>query len=347
MIKASIIGATGYVGLELVRLLSAHPEVCIHHLSSQSYAGRRMEEVYPSLAGVLSREITAMQAKETGESSDVVFTALPHGASGEVIPQLAATGTRIIDMSGDFRYDDPAVYSQWYGMPQPAPEIAGQFVFGLPEIHREKIKKTRYVANPGCYPTASILALAPLLKAGIIAPEGITIDAKSGVTGAGRKPSQGNHFPETDENFKAYNPVVHRHTSEIEQELSHAAGASIQLGFTPHLLPVKRGILATCYARLAGSSSAEEISAAYAAFYTDEKDFVTVNKPGELPELKHAVGSNYARIGFILDERLSRVIVVSCIDNLIKGAAGQAVQNMNLLFGFAEDTALRAAAWYV
>lgn len=346
MIKASIIGATGYVGLELIRLLASHPDIELASLASQSYAGRRIEAVYPSLRGCVSKEICAPDAGAIGKNSDVVFTALPHGASGEVMPLLASAGCRIIDMSGDFRYDDPQVYEKWYGQPQPAPEIANQFVFGLPELHRKKIKKTRHVANPGCYTTASILALAPLLKAGLIQPDSITIDAKSGVSGAGRKPSQANHFPETDGNFKAYNPIAHRHTSEIEQELSHAAGQPIQLGFTPHLLPVKRGILATCYARLADRPDEAAFQKAYADMYADEA-FITVNPHGDLPELKHVVGSNFVRIGYILDERLSRVLVVSCIDNLIKGAAGQAVQNMNLLFGLPEGTGLMSPAWYL
>lgn len=344
MIHVSILGATGYVGLELTRLLYSHPSVHIAHLVSHSQAGQTMGSVYPGLSGRELPVLEELDVESLAKDTDVFFTCLPHGASKEVIPQLFSTGKYIVDMSGDYRYNDASVYEAWYGVRHSSPELLAQSVYGLPELHRESIRKARLIGNPGCYTTCSILGLAPLLKQGCISPHNIIIDAKSGATGAGRGVSQALHFCETNESMKAYKVATHRHTSEIEQELSLLAGQEILLSFTPHLLPVNRGILATCYANLVKKASAGELISLYRDFYAEEP-FVSVLPAGQLPELKHVVGSNSCAIGLVVDERLNRVVVVSCIDNLVKGAAGQAVQNMNLLFGLPETEGLSALPW--
>lgn len=346
MIKASILGATGYVGAELVRLLYSHPNVEIAHLVSASNAGKPLSSVYPSLTGLDLPELISLNIDAVCANSDVLFVSLPHGASKDVIPALYATGKKIIDMSGDFRYDDPAVYTKWYGVDHDSPELLKKAVYGMPELHREAIKSAQLIGNPGCYTTCSILALAPLLKAGAVSTQNIIIDAKSGSTGAGRNPSQAMHFCEVDSSVKAYNIAKHRHTSEIEQELSKIANAEIVLSFTPHLLPIKRGILSTSYANLTAKASESELLTLFKDFYADEP-FVTVFDSGKLPEIKHVVGSNRLAIGLAVDARLNRVVVVSCIDNLIKGAAGQAVQNLNILFGLDEKAGLDSPAWYL
>lgn len=346
MIKASILGATGYVGAELVRLLYGHPNVEIAHLVSASNANNPLSSIYENLAGLALPKLESLNIDAVCHGSDVLFVSLPHGASKDVIPALYATGKKIIDMSGDFRYDDPAVYSKWYGVDHDAPELLKKAVYGLPELHREAIKSAQLIGNPGCYTTCSILALAPLLKAGAISTQNIIIDAKSGATGAGRNPSQALHFCEVDSSVKAYNVGTHRHTSEIEQELSKIANSSILLSFTPHLLPIKRGILATSYANLTTKADDAELISIFKEFYAKER-FITVFDSGKLPEIKHVVGSNQVAIGLVVDVRLNRVVVVSCIDNLMKGAAGQAVQNLNILFGLDEKTGLDSPAWYL
>ena len=341
MIKASVMGATGYAGIELVRLLCAHPEVEVAHLCSPSSAGEAVESLYGSYLGT-GLMLEDLPAEELAENSDVVFTSLPHGASAENVAMLHGAGAKVIDLSGDFRYSDVSVYEQWYRVVHPYPDLLKAAVYGLPELHREQIKNASLVGNPGCYTTCSILALAPLLSAGVISPSGIVIDAKSGVTGAGKKPSTALHYCEVDESMKAYGVATHRHTSEIEQELSAAAGVQITLSFTPHLVPLKRGILATCYADYLGKDPALAYQKAYA-----EEPFVKVLAAGKLPELKHVVGSNQCHIGFVLDERVGKIVVVSVLDNLIKGAGGQAVQNMNLMFGLPEKAGLEGLPWYL
>jgi len=346
MIRAGVLGGTGYAGIEVVRLLIKHPEVELCRIVSQSYAGKKISEVYPSLMGICDLECSSLDADDIAASCDVVFTALPHGASKEVIPMLYAKGLKVIDLSGDFRYNDPAVYEKWYEQPHSDPELLKEAVYGLCELHREEIKKARLIGNPGCYTTCSITALAPLVAEGVVDNKSLIIDAKSGVTGAGRGLNLPNLFCECTETMKAYKIATHRHTSEIEQELSLLAGEEIMLSFTPHLAPMKRGILATCYANLKGTHTAEELVALYRKFY-DGDPFIRIYDAGQLPEVKHIAGSNYIGIGLVVDERLNRVVVVSCIDNLIKGAAGQAVQNMNLLFGLDEGTALLDAGMYL
>ena len=344
--NVGIMGVTGYAGEELLRLLMGHPQATITYLASHSFEGQAMAAVYPGYLGAELPVLEEVDAQKAASLCDVVFTALPHGVSKEVIPALVAGGTKVIDLSGDFRYDDPKVYEQWYKQPHSCPELLKESVYGLPELHREAILKARLIGNPGCYTTCSILALAPLVKEKLIDVDTIVIDAKSGATGAGRGLTEQTHFCELDESMKAYGVATHRHTSEIEQELGNLAGAPVALSFTPHLLPVKRGILATCYAKLKGQASTGTLLEKYQQMYADEP-FVTVYPEGKLPELKHVVGSNRVAVGLCVDQRLNRVIVISCIDNLIKGAAGQAVENMNLMFGLKETTGLNMMPWQI
>lgn len=346
MIRAGVLGATGYAGIETVRILSTHPEVEITKLVSHSFAGKKISEVYPSLAGICDMVLSELDSADVAQNCDVVFTALPHGASKTVIPEIYDLGVRVIDLSGDFRYNDIKTYEKWYGEPHCAPEILAKSVYGLCEIHRDEIKGATIVGNPGCYTTCSILALYPLLKAGAVESKNIIIDAKSGVTGAGRTEKLPYSFCECTENMKAYKIATHRHTSEIEQELSLAAGEEIMVSFTPHLVPLKRGILATSYANLKKPLTDDDIYAIFNEFYKGEH-FVRVLKPGALPETKHVAGSNFAEIGFKVDQRLGRVVVSSAIDNLFKGAAGQAVQNMNLMFSLDEKTGINVPAFYL
>ncbi len=346
MIRVGVLGATGYAGIETVRLLLGHSEATLTRVVSHSYAGQKISDIYPNLRGICDMVLSSLEVDDIAENCDVVFTALPHGASKEVIPALFDKGLKIIDLSGDFRYNNPKVYEAWYGQPHSAPELLKQSVYGLCELHREEIKSARLIGNPGCYTTCSITALAPLVHAKIADTKNLIIDAKSGVTGAGRGLNLPNLFCECTETMKAYKVATHRHTSEIEQELSLLAGEDIMLSFTPHLAPMKRGILATCYANLTAEKSEEELVELYRDFYRGEQ-FVRIYPAGQLPEVKHIAGSNYIGIGLVLDKRLNRAVVVSCIDNLVKGAAGQAIQNMNLLFGIDEGTALTGAGMYL
>ena len=345
MIRVGVLGATGYAGAELVRLLIAHKHTEITMLASKSFAGQKMSEVYPSLAGVCDIVLEEADVDVAAEKCDVVFTALPHGVSHEVIASLYEKGLKVIDLSGDFRYNDIHVYEQWYKVAHACPELLKESVYGLCELHREEIKKARLIGNPGCYTTCSILGLAPLLKHGLVDSKNIIIDAKSGVTGAGRGLALDYHFCECTESMKAYKIATHRHTSEIEQELSLLAGEEIMLSFTPHLVPMKRGIYATEYANLKKPCTKEELIALYKEFYKGEP-FVRVYEKG-LPESNHVAGSNFVDIGLEVDERLQRVVVVSAIDNLVKGAAGQAVQNMNLLFDLPETEGLNHPGYYL
>ncbi len=345
MIKAAVLGATGYAGIELVRILSNHPEVEIGFLGSRSFDGEKISEVYQNFEHVLETTCSELDMEEI-KKCDVAFTALPHGASNTVIPQLVEAGLKVIDLSGDFRYDDIEVYEKWYGQEHSSPELLKESVYGLCELHRDKIKGARLIGNPGCYTTCSILGAAPLLAKGLAQVKNIIVDAKSGVTGAGRNVALAYHFCECTENTKAYKIATHRHTSEIEQELSKLAGEEIMISFTPHLIPQKRGILSTIYINLNENHTTEEIVELYKEFYKDEY-FVRVKEVGKLPETKHVAGSNFVDIGVVVDERLNRAVVVSAIDNIVKGAAGQAVQNMNLLFGLDEKTGLKNAGFYL
>ena len=346
MIRVGILGATGYAGIETVRLLLRHENAEITRIVSHSYEGKKISELYPNLCGICDIVCTGLDVEDIAANCDLVFTALPHGASKEVIPSLYNKGLKVIDLSGDFRYDDPAVYEQWYGQPHSDPELLAESVYGLCELHRKKIKGARLVGNPGCYTTCSITALYPLAQSGFADNHSIIIDAKSGVTGAGRGLSLPSMFCECTETMKAYKIATHRHTSEIEQEISRAAGEPVMLSFTPHLAPLKRGILATSYVNLKEKKTAAELVALYKDFYKDEP-FIRVYDEGTLPEIKHVAGSNYVGIGIVVDERLNRAVIVSCLDNLVKGAAGQAIQNMNIMCGFPEDMGLSDIPMYL
>ena len=343
LLNVTVIGATGYAGAELMRILSNHKNTNVIHAVSKSFSGKRMSDIYPSFTGS-DMPLEQMDIDAVTKDCDIVFTCLPHGTSAEVVPVLLERGVRVIDLSGDFRYIDAAVYEKWYQRTHTSRHLLSESVYGMPEIYRERIKDAQLVGNPGCYTTSAILAMVPLLKAGLIDPGSIIVDAKSGATGAGRASNTALSFCEVNENVKAYGVGTHRHTSEIEQELSIAAGAPLTLSFTPHLLPVKRGIISTMYATPANGATAAQISDAYKMY--ENEPFVKVYDNG-LPELKHVVGSNNCAIGFVLDARTNRLIVVSCVDNLIKGAAGQAVQNMNIMCGLCESDGLSDIGWYL
>ena len=346
MINVGVIGGTGYAGEELIRILTAHPYVNICKVVSKSFAGKNLGDVYKNYTGSQNYPLSDMDIKEISRECEFVFTSLPHGTSMQVVSELLETNTRVIDLSADFRYQDISIYKDWYGVEHTALEAQAQAVYGLPEVYRGIIENSRLVANPGCYTTCSILALLPVLKNNLVRPAGIVIDAKSGVTGAGRKSDTAYSFCELEGNFKAYSVTRHRHTSEIEEQLSLVSGENIKLLFTPHLLPVKRGILATIYTELMPGITAEAVLSAYQAEYAKES-FVHVLPIGELPELKHVVGSNNIHIGFDVSQRTNRLIIVACLDNLIKGAGGQAIQNFNIMNALDEKTGLPQTAWYL
>ena len=345
MIKTAVLGATGYAGIELVRLLTNHPSASVEILGSKSFSGQKISDVYQNFNHILEKECEEIDMDRVAEC-DVAFTALPHGASKTVIPEILKKGVKVIDLSGDYRYDDAAVYEKWYGEKHSSPELLKESVYGLPELHREKIKSARLIGNPGCYTTCSILGASPLMASGFGSTKNIIVDAKSGVTGAGRGLTLQTHFCECTENSKAYKVATHRHTSEIEQELSKLAGEEIMISFTPHLIPQKRGILSTIYINLNKPFTTEELTKLYKDFYKDEF-FIRVKDVGSLPETKHVAGSNFVDIGVVADERLQRAVIVSALDNIVKGAAGQAVQNMNLMFGLDEKTGLNNAGFYL
>ncbi len=341
--KVGIIGVTGYTGIELIRILSQHPEVEISSMIA-SLPGD-LVEIYPHFQGLLdntkiTEDITDLRG------CDVIFTATPHGTGMSVVPELLTMGCKVIDLGGDFRYKATETYEEWYQLEHQSPLLLKEACYGLPEVYSEEIKNAFLIANPGCYPTASILGTVPILREGIVRKDSIIIDAKSGVTGAGKRPNRKAHFSEVDENMRAYSLAVHRHTSEIEEKLSLVVGEEIHISFTPHLIPVKRGILATIYLDLTESLTTEKAYEIFRDFYSS-KPFVRVRKPGELPEINHVVGSNFCDIGLKVDHRLNRLIVISVIDNLIKGASGQAVQNLNLISGFEEKLGLTGFPMYL
>ena len=340
MIKAGIIGATGYAGGELVRLLLNHKETELVWLGSRSYDGQSYAGIYRNMNKLTDEVCRNDDLRALAEEADVIFTATPQGFCGGAVDDGILSKTKIIDLSADFRLKDVSVYEAWYGIRHQSPQYLPEAVYGLCELKREQIRGARIVANPGCYTTCSILSLWPLVKEGLIDPDTIIIDAKSGTSGAGRGEKLQNLFCEVNENVKAYGVGTHRHTPEIEEQLSDAAGHRIRLNFTPHLIPMNRGILVTAYADLAGTDvKAEEIRAAYQKYYAEEP-FIRLLDSGICPETRWVEGSNYTDIGFYADERTGRVIVMAALDNLVKGAAGQAVQNMNLLFGLPENTGL-------
>lgn len=332
-IKVGIIGATGYAGSELARLVTGHPYAELAAMSSHSYAGMDFADVYLNYSH-LDYVCQEEDIEKMADLCDVIFIALPHGIASSKVNEKILEKCKIIDIGADFRLQNAEVYEKWYTTHY-AKDILPEAVYGLCEINRDKIKGRRIVANPGCYTTASILSMYPLVKEHMIDLSSIIIDAKSGATGAGRGLSLANHYCELNESVKAYKVASHRHTPEIEEQLSCAAGEDIVLSFTPHLIPMDRGILATCYANLSGGCTYDDIKAAYEKYYGGEY-FIRLTKQGTLPETKWVKGSNFVDIGFVVDERTNRVIVIGALDNLFKGAAGQAVQNMNILFDIDE-----------
>lgn len=343
-IKVGIAGATGYGGIELLRLLGNHPETEVVLAGTESYVGQEMAAVYPHLQGRVRLAGREAAPEALAAECDVVFTALPHGVPMKLAPAVLGAGRKLIDLGADFRLRDTAAFETWYKHKHEAPELQAGAVYGLPELYREQLKGASLVANPGCYPTSCALAAAPLLKGGLVETKGIIFDSKSGVSGAGRGVSLGVHFAEVNENFKAYNIAGgHRHTPEIEQTLSDLAGAPVVVSFSPHLVPMTRGILTTAYFQLKGEATTEQLLTVFRDYYRDEP-FVRVRPAGDLPQTKQVWGSNYCDIGLQVDRRTGRVLVIAVIDNLVKGAAGQAVQNMNILFGLQESTGIAAAA---
>lgn len=339
MIKAGIIGATGYAGGELVRLLTAHRDVEIKWYGSRSYIDKKYHEVYRNLFQIVDDVCMDDNMEELSKQVDVIFTATPQGFCASLLNEKILSDTRIVDLSADYRIKDVAVYEQWYKIPHKSPQFIKEAVYGLCELNRDVIPTARLVANPGCYPTCSTLSIYPLLKEGLIDAGSIIIDAKSGTSGAGRGAKQDNLFCEVNENIKAYAVAAHRHTPEIEEQLSYAAGEPVLINFTPHLVPMNRGILVTAYASLTKQVTYEEVKAVYDRYY-EEEIFVRVLDRDICPETKWVEGSNYVDVNFKIDARTSRIIIMGAMDNLVKGAAGQAVQNMNLMFGLPESQGL-------
>lgn len=339
MVRVAILGATGYTALELLKILLRHPQVEIAALTSRQADHPPIASIHRSLAGRIERTTETLDPADVAGRAECVFSCLPHGASAAVVPELLAGGARVVDFSADYRLDDPAVYAQWYGQTHPDPNRMAETVYGLPELFRAPIRQAALVANPGCYPTSAILALAPLLQAGWIDAADLIVDAKSGVSGAGRTPKLATHFPECNESIAAYNVGHHRHTPEIDLILSKFVGREIEVVFTPHLVPMDRGILTVAYGRAARRVTEAQLLETYRDFYA-ESPFVRVVE--HLPATKDTLGTNFCDVTARVVR--GRVLAISCEDNLIKGAAGAAVQNFNLMFGFDETTGLDGPA---
>ena len=345
MIKTAVVGATGYAGAELVRLLTGHPEVSLTLISSRQYAGKRFAEVYPAMAGIVDLKCIPLDLDTVSHAADFVFTALPHKVAMGVVPGLLEKGVKVIDLSADFRFKDPAVYEKWY-QPHEAPAFLAMATYGLPEINFEKIQKSSLIGNPGCYPTSAILPLAPFMKGDFIDLDSIIVDSKSGASGAGRSLSLTTHFCEVHEGLRAYKVAAHRHTPEMEEILSQLAGRNVTITFTPHLVPMSRGMLTTIYTDVRDDISSDSVYDRLISYYKN-KSFVRVLVPGRVPDTLHVRGSNYCDIGFQIDKRAHRLILISAIDNLVKGASGQAVQNMNIMAGLPETAGLSASPFPV
>jgi N-acetyl-gamma-glutamyl-phosphate reductase len=341
--RIGIVGATGYVGLELVRLLVGHGGFHLTELVSQNHVGKPFSEVHPAFRTLVDQPCTGLDADRLAERCDFVVTALPHGVSSALVPELLARGLRVLDHSGDFRFRDAAVYEAAYGLKHPRPDLLAEVAYGLPELYRDRIRTARIVANPGCYPTCTLLGLVPLLRAGAIDPATIVVDAASGISGAGRKADIPYLFTEAAESFKAYGVTGHRHLPEIEQELSAAAGVPVAVTFVPHLAPMKRGMLATIHAQVRPGSDGASLRRILSDAYASER-FVRLLPEGVFPETRHATGTNFADLGLHFDTRTGRVVVLCAIDNLGKGAAAQALQALNLMAGFDEAEGLRLPA---
>jgi N-acetyl-gamma-glutamyl-phosphate reductase len=340
MINVGIIGASGYTGAELARILCNHPEVRITVATSRQNAGRPLSEIFPSLRGKVDLICENLSPAELCKKADFFFTAVPHKTAMDLVPDLLATGKKVVDLSADFRLRNVSIYEEWY-QPHSSSQLIAEAVYGLPELYRHSISGARLVANPGCYPTSIILGLAPLLKAGAVVAQTIIADSKSGTSGAGRAAQTGSLFCEVHDGFRPYKVGrAHRHTPEIEQELGALAGADVRISFTPHLLPISRGILSTVYASLVPGFDREKIDALYYNQYRNEP-FIRLLKEDSFPATQYVRGSNFCDISYKIDHATNRIIVMSAIDNIVKGASGQAVQNMNLMQGFEETSGLK------
>lgn len=342
-VNVSIVGASGYGGGELARLLVGHPEVDLVHLTAETRAGEAMADLYPNLRSFTDRVTTVADPEQIARDSDLVFIALPNGKAMEFAPGIAPHA-RIVDLSADFRFKDPLLYEQWYKHAHACPLLLDGSAYGLTEFRRSEIRGARIVGNPGCYPTAALLAILPFLQAGQVSARGIVIDAKSGVSGAGRSPSMGTHFSEVNENVKAYNVASHRHTPEIEQELSALGDGPVAVTFTPHLIPMTRGILVTAYMPVRNGLTTDRATAILQEAYSGEP-FVRVLADG-LPQTKATSGSNFCDVAARVDSRSGMLIAMAALDNLVKGASGQAIQNMNVMLGFPEELGLRSPGLY-
>ena len=340
MIRAGIIGATGYAGAELARLLLQREDVELVWYGSRSYVGEDFSSIYRNMSHLTDELCQDDDMAKLADMADVIFTATPQGFCASWLTEEILSKTKIIDLSADFRIKDVAVYEQWYRLKHPTPQFLPEAVYGLPEINREKIKNARLIANPGCYPTCSFLTMYPMVKEGLIDPDTIIIDAKSGTSGAGRSAKVPSLYCEVNESMKPYGVASHRHTPEIEEQLSYASGQPVTISFTPHLVPMNRGILVTAYASLTEKVSYEEVKAVYDKYYANEY-FVRVLEKDMVPQTRFVEGSNFADVNFKIDPRTNRIVMMGAIDNVVKGAAGQAVQNMNLMFGLPENTGLK------
>lgn len=340
MIKVGIIGATGYAGVEIVRLIQQHKEAEVIWYGSRSYVDQNYGDVFRNMFKIVDAKCLDDNMEKLADEVDVIFTATPQGLCGSLVTEEILNKVKIIDLSADFRIKDVATYEKWYGIKHQSPQFIDEAVYGLCEINRDKVKGARLIANPGCYTTCSILSIYPLAKEGLIDPKSIIVDAKSGTSGAGRGAKVPNLFCEVNENIKAYGVTTHRHTPEIEEQLSYAADEEVIINFTPHLVPMQRGILVTAYANLKKKVTYDEVKAIYDKYYRNEF-FIRVLDKDVCPETRWVEGSNFVDVNFKIDERTGRIIMMGALDNLIKGAAGQAVQNMNLLFGLEENEGLK------
>ncbi len=344
-LRIAIVGSSGYTGGELYRILLLHPSVVVTAVTSEKSAGRPITDIFPHLAGLTDLVCERLDPEAVAKKANVAFLALPHVTAQEAAYRFHKLGIKVVDLSADYRLSNPAVYEKWYEHCHQYPDLLKSAVYGLPELHREKVRTASLVANPGCYPTGAILALTPLLRNNLLDFGSIVIDSKSGVSGAGRSPGLPYHFPEANEAFMAYKIGTHRHTPEIEQELSKIAGASVTLSFTPHLVPMNRGILTTAYGKLTAQADTGQLHRLYQESYANEP-FVRVLPLGQFPNVRNVRGSNFCDIGVYADQRTGRAVVVTAIDNLVKGASGQAVQNMNIMMGFEETAGLKFAALF-
>jgi N-acetyl-gamma-glutamyl-phosphate reductase len=344
MTKVAIIGASGYTGVELARILCNHPYITLTAVTSRQYKGQALSRVFPNLYKKVDLICENLSPEQLCSQADLFFTAVPHKTAMDIVPKLLLEGKKVVDLSADFRIRDVSVYEKWY-QKHTAPQMLAEAVYGLPELYREEIKAGRLIANPGCYPTSIILGLAPLLKGGVIDPLSIIADSKSGTSGAGRSAQVGTLYCEVADGFRAYKVATHRHTPEIEQEINRLGACNVNISFTPHLLPISRGILSTIYAQLTGRLETAEIKNLYDEMY-DGEYFIRVLPEDSFPATQYVRGSNYCDIGFKIDPRTGRIIIMSALDNIVKGAAGQAVQNMNLMCGFPEMAGLENAPFF-